>query len=98
MSALTFVVAALATFRLTRMVTTDDLPVFARPREALLRRWTRGKASSWKADGLTCPWCVGFWVSAIVVAVLEATGSVPRPGLVLLALSTTVGLLAKADG
>lgn len=90
-------VLAAAAYRLTRIVTRDTLPLFARPREALLRRWTANKATDWKAEGLLCGWCVGAWLSTLVVLAADLASSVPLPGLMVLAVSSGVGFLGLLD-
>lgn len=54
--------------------------------------------SRWYIAKLTrCPWCLGFWVSLVTAAGwwLVAGGTIARVPLVALALSATVGFLAK---
>jgi hypothetical protein len=78
------VVAGLATFRLTRLIVTDDFPLVAVP-----RRWVTGEPywveaeqkwhypsengswpRHWLGELVSCPWCASGWVSlGLVVAV-----------------------------
>lgn len=73
-------VVALAAFRLTRFFVYDSLvgsnlesgsrwgetlDRWAYTRDGKDRGWLRGKV----ADLLTCPWCLGFWLSLGCVAV-----------------------------
>ena len=63
MTLLGLLVAVLATFRVTRLVTTDK--VFDRPREALWG-WLADRGWWWPLDLLGCDWCVSVWVAAAV--------------------------------
>lgn len=44
---------------------------------------------------LSCPWCLGLWVSAAAVAVLAQLVSMPLPALWAAALSHAVALLTR---
>lgn len=90
----------LAAYRLTRLVGWDDFPLVKR-----IREWLTGPPVMAEDDWtykrpmlehfLTCPFCVGFWIS---LAVYVAWLSVPRPTLYAmtpLAISGAVGLIAK---
>lgn len=46
---------------------------------------------------IDCAWCCGFWITAALVAVTAQFVSVPQPALVVLAVSTAVGFVAKVD-
>lgn len=91
-SALEFIVLALAAYRLTQFFVFDTLfgghpqsgskfsvalDRFAYTPEGEDRSWLRGKIG----DLLSCPWCLGFWMSAMVyVGFVSAThrwGDVP---------------------
>jgi hypothetical protein len=61
-SALLLVLMILATYRLTRLVTTDKIT--ERPRDALTERWGE---DSLKAYFLSCDHCVSVYTSALVV-------------------------------
>lgn len=52
-----------ATARLTRLVTGDTITRFIRDRVA-----ARYGDDSIQREFIGCPWCVGFWMSAIVTA------------------------------
>lgn len=65
-----FVVWALclgATTRVIRLITMDTIPLFAKPRAWVANRFGPDHAL---ADLVTCPWCIGVWVS--IPAVLSA--------------------------
>jgi Protein of unknown function (DUF1360) len=85
-------VDALATYRLTRLVTTDsitestrrwiggwDIPKVRRPRVYLF---------------ITCPWCVSVWLAAAVVALTKYQGAYWVYVALALAFSVVAGLLA----
>jgi hypothetical protein len=61
-----FVIATLAAYRISRMITREDGPF-----DAL--SWIRGKVDpnqkSWVGRGLACIACVSFWVSLVIAIV-----------------------------
>lgn len=61
MDRLTVPIAALATYRLARMVASEEGPfgVFTR-----LRGACDPDQKTWIGRGLNCPMCVGFWIAA----------------------------------
>jgi hypothetical protein len=85
-----FVVATLAAYRVSRLITTDDItePL----RVAIIRRWPAtveaitnpndgspmpGSAISkpqWPVVLVHCTWCVSLWISLAVVLIAHATG------------------------
>lgn len=73
MIALYLVIAALATYRVARIITEEEGPfeIFARLRRRVADDQT------WIARGLHCPFCVGFWVAGVFVVYLIAIGEVP---------------------
>lgn len=89
---LLLVLTALAAYRLTRLVTTDDVP-FGQFRFRLLSRWSGTLA----ADGLTCAWCVGSVISWALVAGVAQVRSIPLPAIAALAVSCVVGFLGNHD-
>lgn len=58
-----------ATLRLTRFLIVDDLGkrLIRYMLEELLVRWLPA-SKHWLVDGLSCPFCVGFWIGAAVLA------------------------------
>lgn len=101
-----FVLGALAAYRVTRLVTTDKItePVMERIRWGLERRWHRkhdgGSDTEWNsklAYLLSCPWCLGFWVSGVVTVILSMAYGLHYPILTWLAMSTVVGFLGNID-
>ena len=84
---LQWMIVALATFRLVRLVTRDRI--------AAPLRTLGGRAGMKWTDFVTCPWCVGFWISlGVIVASLTAWHLVKYLWIVL-ALSAIVGLIAE---
>lgn len=86
-------VLALAAHRLTRLGLLDTMP-FGALRERLVNRKPDGRL----AELLTCPWCLGWWVSLGVVA---AASVLPRrvwqPLAVALAASSVAALLPMGE-
>lgn len=80
---LLFVIVCLATYRATRLITTDQLPIIALPRESFVQRWGvpqnaqnpklsfSGKRTNLLMRSLAylweCEWCTGMWIGALVV-------------------------------
>lgn len=92
------VVMSLAAYRLYRLLGVDDLPPIAGPRGAFTRWIDRHFGQDW-ADGIGCPWCLGFWCAGIVVGFVDIVVSVPLPVLQWAAASAVVGLIGTAlDG
>ena len=88
---LLLIIVALASYRVTRLITTDTFP----PIESVRNR-IENKAPEWIADLITCSWCVGFWVSVVAsVGFFHANwvGPVAAP----FALSAIIGLLSRGD-
>lgn len=58
---LLFLVSALATYRLSLLVSKEDGPAW------VFRKLRRvPKAGSSAREGLSCPWCLSIWFSAVV--------------------------------
>lgn len=102
-----FVLLALASYRVTRLVTTDKItePIFDRLRFGLERRWYAKHGpegsdthfNSKLAFLLSCPWCLGFWVSGAGTLLVSLVYGLDYPVLTWLAVSTVVGLLGQLD-
>lgn len=88
---LTFIVAALACYRLTQLVIYDEGPfsLFDRVR-AVLHVHER---NDWLGRGLTCPACVSFWLG-LALALVTARGAVDVL-LVWLAYSAVALVIAR---
>lgn len=85
----TFVVLALAAYRITHLITTDAIADG-------FRNWVWSKYGPTTKIGylITCNWCTGFWVSLLLVA---AAGILPQFTFVvslIMAISAVVGLLS----
>jgi hypothetical protein len=94
---LALAVSALASYRLTRLMTTDHLPPAEKARTWLEERTPGNYAVLW-----TCPWCFSFWTSAAIVAVGEIAERKGRRNTFLLALmpwalSTVAGMIAERE-
>lgn len=110
---LVFVLLALASYRVTRLVTTDKItePVFEPLRQRLEDRWQRKhypeyvpnairESETWNskiAYLLSCAWCLGFWVSGAATLIVSLTYGLDYPVLTWLASSTVVGLIGRID-
>lgn len=85
----------LATYRLTRLVTHDRITEGLRRRIAGQDEVFGGMARPQVFDFITCPWCVGVWLAAAVVA---ATALFPlewRYGAYVLACAAVAGFLME---
>lgn len=101
------VLLALACYRVTRLVTTDKItePIFDRLRFGLERRWYAKHGpmgsdthfNSKLAFLLSCPWCLGFWVSGAGTLLVSLAYGIDYPILTWLAVSTVVGFLGRFD-
>lgn len=83
---------ALGAYRIYRFVALDTWPpvVWLRKR---IETWLAETLGDDWADALTCPWCLGAWVSIVVVTGVQMFVSVPLPFLQILAVSCIVGLI-----
>lgn len=101
------VLGALASYRITRLVTTDKIaePFTERIRWFFERRWEAKHPEAVPGDEwnsklaflLSCPWCLGFWVSGVVTVILSVAYGLNYPILTWLAMSTVVGFLGRID-
>lgn len=85
---MTLVVDALAAYRLTRLLTRDEIT-------APLRKRLLDRGPERLAVALECSWCAGMWVA---LGVVVARRIVRKPWNVVaeaLALSAVVGLIAE---
>ena len=90
-SALDVAVDVLATHRVTRAVTRDSVPILARPRDAVRRRWPDSQA----AYLVTCDWCVSVWAGLAVAAVRTLAPTVWDPIARGLAASSVTAIIAS---
>jgi hypothetical protein len=86
-------VLTLAVHRLTRMGLLDTMP-FGALRNRLIKRNPSGHL----AELLTCPWCLGWWMSAaVVLAACTLPRRVWQPIAVALAVSSVAALLPMGE-
>lgn len=84
------VVCVLASYRITRLVTADvllDAP----------RTWLAIHLPAYPAKLVTCAYCAGFWISALVVAAWYFGGRVGWVVLVIFAVAGAQALLSAID-
>lgn len=84
---LVLVVVALcaSTWRATRLLVKDDLPIVKRPRDAIAARAGRGLEDGhlrWYGELVTCAWCVSVYVAAAFTIVTDLVVGIPVPVLV----------------
>jgi Protein of unknown function (DUF1360) len=65
---------AATAWRLTHLITADQFPPIRWGRERL-----SAHAPEWIGDLVTCAYCAGVWVAALIVGAAELVGPVPRP-------------------
>lgn len=73
-----------STWRATRLLVKDDLPVIKRPRDAIIRRSGRGLLNGdlrWYGELISCPWCVSVWVAAVFTLATDLLVGLPVPVL-----------------
>jgi len=89
---LTIVLLCVATYRLSRLITRDSMPLVAGPvaklETAIRKRW----GAAW-SEGLSCPWCVSVYLGGLLTLVAALTVGVPAPWLVWPVCSAAAGLL-----
>jgi len=91
-SVFSFALAVLASARLTRLATKDSIT------EPLRVRIVAKANKEWVETLFSCPWCIGFWISAIVIGITWYY----HPGWLMcteaiFAGSFLVGLLSRGD-
>lgn len=92
-----FATVALASYRITRLVTTDKLT--ARPRRDVMA-WAMTRRhegyQSWKIDDLvSCSFCAGWWITLLVLAAWRVR--LLRPVVRAFAVAGAQSLLNAAD-
>ena len=88
-TAVTFVILALAAFRLTHLITTDAIADGFRTKV-----WKKFPPSTKIGYLITCNWCTGFWVSVfLVISYLVLPVAVLVVSLIL-AISASIGLIS----
>ncbi len=94
--ALLFLLAALATARLTRLVTADKI---IEPLRARVEQRYGSPEDSKFMYLITCDWCASFWIAVPVAVVTVLWGEYAVVQIVLLALaaSQVTGMLAAKE-
>lgn len=70
MNAVALLIASLAVWRVSRMITLEEGPFSA---FAWLRGHVDARQQSWIGRGLGCLYCVSFWLALLAALVLQAT-------------------------
>jgi hypothetical protein len=86
----TFVILALAAFRITRLITTDT--IFDPLREKIWNKFPPNRINIGYL--ITCDWCTSIWVAPIVIFSYVLVPSVVFVVSLVLATSAVVGFLA----
>lgn len=79
-------IAALASYRLTRLIVEDTIA--ERPRNWLMDQ------SRFLESVLACYWCAGMYVSGLVAIIIWVWPTQSQPFLMVFALSASVGILS----
>lgn len=90
---MTLLADALATARLTRLVTKDDIT--DRLRWPIIRRSADGRLPAWCGEFIRCPWCVGMWAAAGVITARTIAPRAWRPLAAVLACSEVAGIAGQ---
>lgn len=86
MTVFVFVLACLATWRLTHLVVEDQLPLVKKPREWIIARKPHGNL----AYLLGCTYCSSVWVAAGVTGGVDLWAHVPVPAPFLYAAGLSI--------
>jgi len=86
---ITFVILALAAFRLTHLVTTDAIADGFRTKV-----WKKFPPSTKIGYLITCNWCTGFWVSIFLVISYLVLPVATLVVSLVLAISASIGLIS----
>lgn len=90
MNALTILIAVLAVYRITRLITTDA--ILREPREWIVAKLPPG---GYLDELLHCAWCVSFWVGCGVTGLVALAPGLSPWLLLPLAASAVAGLLSQ---
>lgn len=91
------VVLGLTSYRLTRLITTDTFPPVQGFRRWVRRRTARAEDDGWQYELITCPWCMGAWISGALVLITDLFVSVPYPWLMWGVVATITGFIGQYD-
>ncbi len=91
MSVLSLILGFLACYRLTRLVTADQITL-------PIRTWVLDR-STWAGYLVTCDWCLSIWVAPWVASAVlfHSERAVVQVGLVALSASAVTGLLSLVE-
>lgn len=92
MQVITFLLSALAAFRLTRLLQRDSFPPAAALRSLVVER-----GPGWLVEMYECGWCLGMYVAFAVVAVSRLAPQQWELVAMALAISTVIGFLSERD-
>jgi hypothetical protein len=84
---------ALATYRLSRLLTRDSFPPIARARERVLDRWQH---SPW-SELAVCQWCLSVWIAVPVITARLLAPTWWSLVALLLAESAVAGILSAKE-
>ncbi len=87
-TAVTFVILALAAFRLTHLITTDAIADGFRTKV-----WKKFPPSTKIGYLITCNWCTGFWVSVFLIISYLVLPVATLVVSLILAIAASVGLI-----
>lgn len=87
-----YLILGLATYRLTRLVTTDT--IFERVREKVWKRFPPHKGGIGYL--ITCNWCASIWVASLVFSMYKISTEPVIFVSTILSLSAFAGFLSRA--
>lgn len=85
----TYVIMALAAYRLTRLLTTDVILEDLREKV-----WKKYPPSTKIGYLFTCNWCMSIWAAAFIIALASLLPAVAYVVSLILSISALVGLVA----
>lgn len=86
----TFIILALATFRLSRLITTDYI---TEPFRNFI--WKRFPPNTQLGYLLTCTWCMSIWFASLITICYTIVPAVITVPCLILALSAVAGLISN---
>jgi len=93
MQTIDFIIFALATYRLTRLIITEH--ILEAPRERILNRFN--PSTSKFGYLFTCEWCMSIWVGLVFASWYTINADTARFFAVAFALSAIAGLLTAYE-
>ncbi len=92
---MTLLVASLATYRLARMVATEEGPFGGFTR---LRGRLDPDQTTWLGRGMVCQLCVGFWLALPIAALISRLSDIGAFVLAWWGIAGAAALMAKWEG